>query len=277
MFVVPSAVSSAIKRLEDEFQTVLFSRSANRLTPTAQGDVFYERALAVMAAVSLLEQRMRFPASELGKKPQCRIAMATVILSVYGDEIYDELSKCFPEYYFDIVTYTTIYEPDFYKRYDITVAMTYFGQSFKGLNKEDGDFLAAQLCSFEPYVWISASSPLNVYPVLTYELLKDCYYVTYNDFMPARGEQPALLIAKEPSQNIKIKKYFIHALENTQSFTLDMPIVHGKLWYEDLFKDCHLTPKKLADTSTIEIIYRKNYAKNLFPSLSQILSRLMVL
>ena len=95
--------------------------------------------------------------------------------------------------------------------------------------------------------------------------------------MPARGEQPALLIAKEPSQNIKIKKYFIHALENTQSFTLDMPIVHGKLWYEDLFKDCHLTPKKLADTSTIEIIYRKNYAKNLFPSLSQILSRLMVL
>lgn len=271
LFVAPSVVSNAIKKLESEFNVMLFSRSANYLQPTAKGDVFYEHALAVMANVSELEYVMKLDDNET-KKITCNIGVSMNIVSLCGDELYDELSNNFPEYDFVITIYPSLKDPDFYMEYDIIIAQTFLGGSFQILNNMNEGWAVEHLHSFRGYVWLAASSPLCAYPIITYEMLKEYRFVIYNNHMIFR-ENEAHPFKHEQVINIKAKNQFIKTIENSKSFVVDMPFAHGKLQYEDLFKDHSIALKQLDDRCAVEIIYKKQYGEKMIPLISLVLTR----
>lgn len=51
LFVTQPAISNAIRELEKEFSVSLFIRSKNHLTLTNEGELFYQKATTLLAAI----------------------------------------------------------------------------------------------------------------------------------------------------------------------------------------------------------------------------------
>ena len=51
LFVTQPAISSAIRELEKEFSVNLFTRSRNHLTLTHEGELFYQKASALLRSI----------------------------------------------------------------------------------------------------------------------------------------------------------------------------------------------------------------------------------
>lgn len=200
------------------------------------------------------------------------------ILSVCGDEIYDELNKNFPDHKFVLTTYLLLNEPDFHMQYDIIIALSYHEELFQTLKHSlNKDLSVDYLRSFPIYAWLDASSPLCVYPSVSYEMLKDHQLIIYDNFMRYNDIIMLIPINKNKIFSIKIEKQLIDYLEKGNSFIIDMPLLHGKLQYSDLFKDQHIALKKLEDIGSIRLIYRKNYSKSLIAFISLLIMRAMFL
>lgn len=75
LFVSRPVVSVAIKKLEEEFQTVLFTRFPNRIEPTKAAKDLYQTAITVLNDAIALKQTMRKHANITLKK--------TVIKSIF--------------------------------------------------------------------------------------------------------------------------------------------------------------------------------------------------
>jgi len=275
LFVVPSVVSSAIKNLENEFHIALFTRTANRIAPTAAGEQFYKRALDVITSVSMLEHTMQtLNTIPVAQKTRCRIGMSASLLSICGEELDCALSKAFPDYLFFIESYPTIDEPDFYKKYDITIALTYLGRSFKTIEHKNSGYAVEHLRTFQPYIWLSESSPLCIHDEITYEMLKDYNFVSYNGFVNF-SYHPEFYLTEDRFWEVKLKNQLINSLETFPCYTSDYPLKHGKLVFEDLFKGHPIKAKKIHDITSIELIYKKDYTANFIALIASTFSNLL--
>jgi DNA-binding transcriptional LysR family regulator len=90
--LTPSALSRAIRRLEDSLRTPLFDRSGRALRLNAEGERLRQRALAL---VDLAEQtRAEFRGTR--HRVHCRIAAPGVLQWTYADMLTGALSVCGP-------------------------------------------------------------------------------------------------------------------------------------------------------------------------------------
>lgn len=275
LYVVPSVISTALKKLENDFDVELFSRSANRITPTAAGDHFYKRALDIMNDISALKHEMRSFQKSCSSKEICHIGISATLLSAFGEEISNKLIQAFPDVRFDIQPYQSILEEKFYQQYDITLALTYSGRTIKPLHESDAEnYTIEQLASFHPYIWISSSSPLQNHKYITYEMLKDYTFISYNGSVIFTGD-PTFFKTPSQFQDTKLKSQLITSIEELSYYTSDLPLQHGKLTFQDLFEGHAIKPKMANEISYIELIYRKNFAQNFIPLITLTLHQLM--
>ena len=228
-----------------------------------------------MTSVSLLEHTMQtLNTIPVIQKTRCRIGMSAALLSICGEELDYALSKAFPDYLFFIESYPTINEPDFYKKYDITIALTYLGQSFKTIEHKNSGYAVEHLRTFQPYIWLSESSPLCIHDEITYEMLKDYNFVSYNGFVNF-SYHPEFYLTEEQFWEVKLKSQLISSLETFPCYTSDYPLKHGKLIFEDLFKDHPIKAKKIHDITSIELIYKKDYTANFIALIASTFSNLL--
>ena len=274
LYVVPSVVSTALKKLEDDFQIELFSRSANRITPTAAGDHFYKHALNIMNSISILKHEMRAFSKKPSPKESCKIGISATLLSAFGEEISSKLLETFPNVRFNIQPYHSILEEKFYQNYDITLALTYTGRTFNDLHRSNEDYIIEQLASFHPYVWLSSFSPLLAKKNINYEMLKDYTFISYNDSVIFSGD-PIFHKTQNQFLSTKLKTQLITSIEELPCFTSDLPLIHGKLFFENIFKGHAIKAKQTNETSYIELIYHKNFAQNFVPLITLTLFQLM--
>lgn len=92
--LTPSALSKAIRRLEDDLQTSLFDRAGNKsLTLNPDGQRFFHRALAL---IDLSEQtRSEFIGAEF--RVHCRVAAPALLQWRYGPSLAEALSACYAD------------------------------------------------------------------------------------------------------------------------------------------------------------------------------------
>lgn len=73
----PSAVSKLIARLEARLGTRLFNRSTRKLALTAEGNIFYERCMRILADVDSAEREAAAGAVPRGRlRVNCNIAFS---------------------------------------------------------------------------------------------------------------------------------------------------------------------------------------------------------
>ena len=87
-------LSIAIKKLEEEFGILLFSRDNNRLRLTSEGEFFLERASSILTEIDVLEEEMH---SFKRPKASLRLSILPVTGSYIAPSIVDSFHKCFPE------------------------------------------------------------------------------------------------------------------------------------------------------------------------------------
>lgn len=87
-------LSIAIKKLEEEFGILLFSRDNNRLRLTSEGEFFLERTSAILTEIDVLEEEMH---SFKRPKATLRLSILPVTGSYIAPSIVDSFHKCFPE------------------------------------------------------------------------------------------------------------------------------------------------------------------------------------
>ena len=87
MHLTPSAVSKALRRLEDSLDTPLFDRTAKQLVLNASGQRLLERARTLLA----LADQARFDVMGERAAPDCRLGGPALLLWRHGQAASDAL------------------------------------------------------------------------------------------------------------------------------------------------------------------------------------------
>lgn len=96
----PSAVSKLIARLEARLGTRLFNRSTRKLALTAEGNIFYERCVRILADVDSAEHEAAAGAAPRGRlRVNCNTAFSQWLLT----PIVPEFLARYPEIVLDLV------------------------------------------------------------------------------------------------------------------------------------------------------------------------------
>lgn len=94
LFVTQPAISLAIKELETEFGIVLFNRQNNKLTLTADGDLFYEKAIYILQYCN----EMQYEMDNHGKTRRAlRIGIPPILSSIFFPGMLDAYLEKFPD------------------------------------------------------------------------------------------------------------------------------------------------------------------------------------
>lgn len=92
-FVSQPAISNAIKLLEEEFETELFSRNNNQLTPTQAGDYLYTYAKSVISLFSNISPQMK---DYISSTTQIRIGIPPMLGGFIFAPVFDKFLKKYP-------------------------------------------------------------------------------------------------------------------------------------------------------------------------------------
>lgn len=102
MFVSQPTVSIAIKELEKEFSITLFSFSKNTLSLTGEGEIFYQRASALLSMSDDMTVQFSDP-SRL--RPTVRLGFPPLISTLLFPELMDAFHEEHPEIYLELTEY----------------------------------------------------------------------------------------------------------------------------------------------------------------------------
>ena len=105
MFVTQPAVSSAIRELEKEFSMTLFAYTNNRLELTVEGEQFYERASALLAASDELQLEFQ---DQSRRRPTVRFGIPPNLSTVFFPELMDAFHQEHPEIYLELSEYGSV-------------------------------------------------------------------------------------------------------------------------------------------------------------------------
>ncbi|MBQ9663498.1 MAG: LysR family transcriptional regulator [Oscillospiraceae bacterium] len=105
MFVTQPAVSSAIRELEKEFSMTLFAYTNNRLELTVEGEQFYERASALLAASDELQLEFQ---DQSRRRPTVRLGIPPNLSTVFFPELMDAFHQEHPEIYLELSEYGSV-------------------------------------------------------------------------------------------------------------------------------------------------------------------------
>jgi len=272
LYVVPSVVSAAIKRLEKEFQVNLFNRSANRLHPTPAGDKFYLSALEILLKAGTLKHDMSEFSPKHSAIQTIKIALNESLNVAFGQKILHTFSCAYPNInvsLFDIADH----EKSYYQAFDIIIESLrpkIFEKRFQNLLSV---YSAKTLLHSALYLWIAADSPLLKHKDLSLDALEFGKFITLKQ--PHNILDSLNYVNKTYNPSIVLEKDFIRFIEQLDYYTLDIlnedqNSIFKKLQYNDLFKDKAILSKKLTDTVNTYIIYKTESMQVFIPLIADI-------
>ena len=284
LFVTQQTISVALQKLEAEFNTSLFTRSANRITPTKAADDLYQYSVELLNQVAILKQNMqKHSKTAASEKNALKIGMSEAIMNVFGDAIADRFALMFPDihFHYELLDFTVagtiayeefdcFFPPFQYNSTSIQNNSNYRTySSSSAFIKNNSEYAVYNLLTLQSYVWISTTSPLCKQSVLTPDLLKNLTSIVLNDAF--NSNVISLLNNALPPENVKLKSVFSKRIETENCIAFDAPFNNGKLFYEDILAEKNVVAKPFNNSFSVEIIYKKS-AENLIPILANIIS-----
>lgn len=102
LYVTQPAISSAIRELEKEFSVNLFTRSKNHLTLTKEGELFYQKARALLQSIEQTTSQFH----DLGRKVSpVRIGIPPILSTVFFPDMLLEFRNLYPDIPIELFEY----------------------------------------------------------------------------------------------------------------------------------------------------------------------------
>ena len=275
LYVVPSVVSAAIKRLEAEFEILLFQRSANRLTPTLAGEQFYQGALKILMQAASLKQNMLHHRTDTLVTQRYTIGISESLNQEYGAQISNAMAEAFPDVEFMIFDVTSRAE-NFYQEFDITLDRFIPKNGEKYLSNLPEEYSAKSLIEFPMFVWVSSHSPLNNYKTLTFDLLNEYKFIILKKSGNVLDSLnfASNLTGRHHNPLINSEKDFVKYLENPEYFTIDIPEQREELLSQKLLSGRNFVLKSLKEKACVYLIYNNRTMVDFVPVIADVFTKI---
>ncbi len=267
LYIFRQSLTMSLNKLEKELNVQLFFRSHHGVVPTEAAHEFFQSVQLILGETikafnGLLKYNSNHIRYEVG---HCKIAIAEVLISLYGDMLLEMLSSIFSEIYFD---FSVLYiEPDrydsFYHDYDISIPVLTESimERYNSNSFSDSLYSLYNLKSFIAYVWIDRTSPLAFKKKIFFEELKSEYSFcnlkgSYNfvNFIVLQNLKDSL----KYSPDISLKNNFIDHVSKFGYITFDYKIKDRGFIYKGYFPD-HIVARPTDQSFHLKIIYKNYY------------------
>lgn len=105
LYVTPPAISNAIKELEKEFSISLFSRTKNHMTLTKEGELFYQKASALLKTIHHTASEF----SDIGKQiTPIRIGIPPLLSTIFFPDMLIAFKQNFADIPVELFEYGSI-------------------------------------------------------------------------------------------------------------------------------------------------------------------------
>lgn len=263
LYVVPSVISEAIKRLETEFNLLFFTRYSNRIEPTYAGNIFYQYALKITNYS--LQMRQALHALNPGNSvTQIKMAFPDNIVYYYYDIFMPFLKNKYPTMDFIIDNLNISPRIPLTTEHDIILFPTtnYSSSKITALlsSLETYDYQIHYLAKTPIYVWAKKESCLSSSSLSTLSKLMSSKYrlVLLSNICNAINSLE--LINYKYNPQISNKTIFIERLSSGTCFAIDMATPSGKSVYDKLLANSdHLKKRELVDKCTYLLLYKKQF------------------
>lgn len=246
LHISQQSLSTSIRQLEKEFSTTFFIRSRKGVTPTAAGERFYRSAQIIINELLAFEHSLE---TEKDMK-YCKIALLSWLSPALSSQLFKKLSKAFPDVFFDLIPFSyndllstpTDQYPDIIFNFLIKDQVLSYPEQYvlKHISKTPKTIR----------IWLSSSSPLAQYNVLTPKHILDASFC----FSHSQGDSASVLNYFSKSNVVPKKTYFaateeifIDLLKSGAYCSTEICINDRPLFHHYLLSDKDLILKPLSD------------------------------
>lgn len=224
LYVTQPAISNAIRELEKEFSVSLFTRSKNHLTLTNEGELFYQKASALLAAIRRTSSQLY----DLGKQIlPVKVGIPPLLSTLFFPEMLIAFHKQYPQIPVELFEYGSIRAASLVQEEQLDLALV-------NMHFYDADNMNTYQIHSEHIVFcVSPGHHLANAENVSIEMLKDEPLIMYN----TDSVQNATLSALFESKGIK-PNVIMHA---SQLYTIKQFVwenLGGACLYSSILADC---------------------------------------
>lgn len=171
LYVTQPAISNAIRELEKEFSVNLFVRSKNHMSLTKEGEVFYQKANALLDMIKQTSSELY----DLGKQTTpIRIGIPPLLSTVFFPDMIIKFQKEYPSIPVELFEYGSIKAAHLVT--DETLDLALVNMNFYEIDKLNSH----QILSDKIVFCVSPEHPLSNAKKVTLDMLKDEKLIMYN-------------------------------------------------------------------------------------------------
>lgn len=120
LYVTQPAISNAIRELEKEFSVNLFTRSKNHLTLTNEGEIFYQKASALLVSIRQTSSQLY----DLGKSIiPIKIGIPPLLSTIFFPDMLIAFQKKYPDIPVELFEYGSIRAAELVQKEELDLAL----------------------------------------------------------------------------------------------------------------------------------------------------------
>ena len=171
LYVTQPAISNAIKELEKEFSIQLFTRNKNHLSLTREGEIFYQKANALLQTIHQTSSELL----DLGQQTvPIRIGIPPLLSTVFFPETPVRFHKKYPDIPVELYEYGSIRAAELVQ--DETLDLALVNMNFYGLDKPNSFKILSDRIVF----CVSGDHPLAEEKEVTMDMLQEESVILYS-------------------------------------------------------------------------------------------------
>ncbi len=171
LYVTQPAISNAIKELEKEFSIQLFTRNKNHLSLTREGEIFYQKANALLQTIHQTSSELL----DLGQQTvPIRIGIPPLLSTVFFPDMLIQFHEKHPEVPVELYEYGSIRAAELVQ--DETLDLALVNMNFYGLDKLNSFKILSDRIVF----CVSGDHPLAGEKEVTTDMLQNESVILYN-------------------------------------------------------------------------------------------------
>lgn len=171
LYVTQPAISNAIKELEKEFSIQLFTRNKNHLSLTREGEIFYQKANALLQTIHQTSSELL----DLGQQTiPIRIGIPPLLSTVFFPDMLIRFHEKHPEVPVELYEYGSIRAAELVQ--DETLDLALVNMNFYGLDKLNSYKILSDRIVF----CVSGDHPLAGEKEVTMDMLQNESVILYN-------------------------------------------------------------------------------------------------
>lgn len=264
------SLSFSIKRLENELETILFTREVSGIRPTLSGDFLYK--YAKKALLDNWEIRMLISKnSPNSTSPKIfKIGLCDYIMGTIGKDLYRRLSDKFNEQYFSFSILDANRPLEKQIEYDLifTIVNPNNLEKKEQPNIVPKKWIIKYLNQYQIYIWIGKNLPHTIHNVVPFDTLKSINFCTLSNYINETKTKLDLFLGYYKMSSLpvslQLEENFSDYIEKFGYATIDIKFRNDELAFSSILKGKNVVAKATDAKVILLSMYKENENEYLY-------------